>query len=359
MSNYATRLTVDLTNLKANYALFQKLVGDHCQVAGVVKANGYGTGADAAAYTLEEAGCKTFFVATLDEAIQLRKVTQKPIAVLGGLYKDAEAEYTVHGLLPVLNSAEEILRGTYQGPSIWHVDTGMNRLGLRHETIPDLLDEPGVTPPAIFMSHFACADEKDHPLNAKQANLFQKLGDQMRARVPGLRLSLANSSGIFRNKAWHHDLVRPGMALYGLNPTPEQSNPMRTVVTLEARMLEVKTAKSGETAGYSATHKFKRNTLIGIVGIGYADGFLRSGSNRASLYWHGYPCPVLGRVSMDLTILDLSQLPEHVRQPQAGDWLEVIGQTQSADQLADTCGTIGYEILTSLSRRAERVYTKS
>lgn len=351
MSRNPSRITIDLAALGANYDLIKSKVAPSCMVAAVVKANAYGTGIEHAAKVLETKDCPYYFVATLEEGLQLRKFTEKPIAVLGGLYPGAENEYGIHGIIPVMNSVEEIRRDTYNRPAIWHIDTGINRLGLDTNDIISLL-EAGYRLPAIVMSHFACSDEARHPLNQTQARRFSDTVIHFR----DAKKSLANSSAIFRDPAWHHDMVRPGMALYGLNPTPEKANPMQPVVTLETRLLQVKPARANDTVGYGATYTIPKNTTIGIVGLGYADGFLRSGSSSAKLFWQGQPCPVLGRVSMDLIAVDLGGLRQDQPLPHDTDWLEVLGPHQSADQLATSCGTIGYEILTGLSRRSERVY---
>lgn len=340
-----SRLTVDLTAIAENYALFQRMTAPGCGIAGVVKANAYGLGAAQVAPVLDSLGCPLFFVATLDEGIALRRVTATPIAILGGLLPGAEGEYRAHTLIPVMNSPEEVRRGTYSGPCFWHIDTGMNRLGIRPEELEGLKD---CRPPDLVMSHFACADDRDHEMTARQGRVFAEIA----ASFPDSRKSLCNSSGLFRHPEWHYDMVRPGMALTGLNPTPEAPNPMRRTVTLDARLLQIHTAKAGETVGYSATYTASHDTRIGIAGIGYADGFLRSGSGRAVLYHNGRPCPVLGRISMDLTAIDLGPAPD----AQVGDWIEILGPHQDPDALAASCGTIGYEILTDLGPRHLRTY---
>ena len=348
MSHAASRLTVDLTAIAANYRLFQNKTGTACAVAGVVKANAYGLGVDAIVPLLDQLGCPFFFTATFDEALAVRKLTRNPVAVLGGLFKGAESDYLAHGIIPVLNGPEEIRCGTYQGPAIWHIDTGMNRLGIRVDEVDALLDHAAQNPPQLVMSHFACADDVDHPLTARQIADFARIAKLF----PRSRKSLCNSSGLFRHPEAHYDMVRPGMALYGLNPTLETFNPMSQPVRLESRLLQLHPGKKGESVGYSATHTLEHDTTIGILALGYADGFLRSGSGRAVLYHQGRPCPILGRISMDLTAIDLKTCPDAA----PGDWVEVIGPSQSADQLASSAGTIGYEILTDLGRRHQRVY---
>lgn len=342
-----SRITLDPSALKANFKKLVDMSGAECQVASVVKANAYGLGTEIAVPALVEAGCKFFYVAHLEEAFEVRKLTKAPIAVLGGCPSGSEKDFIAHHFIPVLNSLGDI-KAWRGGPSIWHIDTGMNRLGLRLEDMPHAI-ALSAPRPQMLMTHFVASDEKDHPLNAEQVRRF----DESITALPSLPQSLCNSSAIFRNSAWHRQQLRPGMALYGLNPTPETENPMQPVVGVETKILQTRHAKAGETVGYNATRSLNRDSILATVGLGYADGFLRSGSNCASLYWQGHSCPILGRVSMDLIIVDITDCPPPL--PHAGDWLEVIGPNQSADSLAASLGTIGYEVLTSLSRRAQRV----
>ncbi len=351
MTRATSRLTIDLGAVAANYTLLKQRLTSG-QAAGVVKANAYGLGVDLVVPVLDKLGCPFFFVATLDEAVAVRTLTQKPIAVLGGYLHGNEAVYAEHKLTPVMNSAADIRQQSFKGETIWHIDTGMNRLGVLPQDVPALLN--GNTPlPCMVMTHFACADETDHALTRTQGVRFSEIATLLKALKPDIKISMCNSSALFMNPEWHHDLVRPGMALYGLNPTPDTENPMSRTVTLETRLLQIKPVKTGESIGYGASYIVPCDGRIGITGIGYADGLPRAGSNRARFYWQGHPCPVLGRISMDLIAVDLSHLAEGMIQ--AGDWLEIIGQNQSPDQLASDCGTIGYEILTGLSRRSDRI----
>ncbi len=344
-------LTVSLNAIEQNYKKFQSMT--EAAVAGVVKADAYGTGMLQVAKTLHKAGCRHFFVATPEEAAALRmQDADSQIMVLGGLYEGAEEFYAGRGIIPVLNSKDDVKRWSDLArkldsklPGVLHYDTGMNRLGLGEEDMPDT----GSLDLRLIMTHFACSDEQGHPMNERQAHAFERI---IRA-FPNVSKSLSNSSGLFRNKKWHYDLVRPGYALYGGNPTPEAKNPMRSVVSLKTRILQTRVIKTGESAGYSATHVFNKPTRIATVALGYADGFLRSASNKAKLFWGDHACPVVGRVSMDLIIVDIGHLAEN---PQAGEWLEVLGPHQSVDDLAKDCGTIGYEILTSLGPRYLREY---
>lgn len=358
----AAILTINLKALADNYRDLKAKAGEKCAVAGVVKADAYGLGINPVVKTLGDLGCQQFFVATLDEAIALRKLNaQTPIAVLGGLYHGAEKEYLAHHITPVLNSHDDIKRWQDSArqqeqslPAILHVDTGMNRLGLSHDEVGEYIRDKTLMEGVdvqVVMSHFACADEKDHPLTKKQAHDFANIAQHF----PQAKHSLANSSGLYRNESYIHDMVRPGYALYGGNPTPEKNNPMRAVVELSVRILQIRLCKKGESIGYGAGHVFDKDTRTATVALGYADGFLRSGKKNggAKLYYKGQPCPVLGRISMDLVSIDISKVKGT---PQQGDVVEVLGDNQSVDDLATSAGTIGYEILTSLGARYKRQY---
>ena len=353
------RLSINRAALKANYAALQSRVGPRVRVAAMVKANAYGCGLEGCASALEDAGAREFFVANLNEALELRTILETPanIYVLAGFDKLEARTFESEDIIPVLNSPHQLAaylsaprKREGKKPAILHVDTGMNRLGFAMDEIDSA--DCAALDLHFIMSHFACADEKDHPLNETQASRFAEI----RKKFAGTPASLANSSGIFRSPEYHLHLARPGMALYGLNPTPETTNPMRPVVKLETPILQIRTALKGETCGYGASHAFTKDCTLAIAALGYADGFSRALSNRGNLYWNGKPCPVRGRVSMDLVIVDLTDIPEHQR-PHAGDLLEVIGPHQSPDDLAMTAGTISYEILTSLGGRYECRYT--
>ena len=361
-SNHSGILSINLKALADNYRLFQDKVGEGRHVAGVVKADAYGLGLKPVVETLIDLKCPQFFVATLEEAIALRNINaQVPVAVLGGLFIGAEEDYTAHHITPVLNTPDDIARWSKQAKTkqdmlggIIHFDTGMNRLGLSKDEAHALIEKPemldGINVQYV-MTHFACADEKDHPLTKKQAHDFANLAQHF----PNAQKSLANSPGLFVDDAYHHDMVRPGYALYGGNPTPHTNNPMRSVVDLSVCILQIRLCKKGESIGYGASHVFEQDTMTATVALGYADGFLRSGSNKAMLYFNGQPCPVIGRVSMDLVTVDLSGIEGPP--PKQGDALEILGENQNIDDLADAAGTIGYEILTSLGKRYHRSYS--
>ena len=209
----------------------------------------------------------------------------------------------------------------------------------------------------MVISHFVAADdwaeEWAKTLTIQQSQDFSAVT----VRFKNAQKSLANSSGLFRNGDFHHDIVRPGYALYGGNPTPETDNPMNAVVSLHTRILQIRDCEDGQSIGYGASHKFNQKTRTATIALGYADGFLRSNSNRAVVYYNDQPCPVIGRVSMDLVTIDISNIKGE--QPKQGDSVEILGKNQSIDDLAQSAGTIGYEILTSLSHRYKRAYIRA
>lgn len=363
MASQTGTLTVDLDAIKENYGILQEKVGLSCEVAAAVKANAYGLGVKEVAPVLSDAGCRSFFIANINEGIELRAILPRArIAVLGGFWAQAADEYTAHNLTPVLNSYMEIENyGAYAReksqklPAIIHFDTAMNRLGLVASESQKLLANmeilEGLELQAI-MSHFASADDQAATSPQSQYEKFTAIAQNF----SGIKKSLANSSGIFRGVHFHMDMVRPGMALYGLNPTPEQASPMRPVASLTAPVLQIHSIEKGEACGYNETYRFQEKADVAIVSIGYADGFLRSLSGAGALFWKNHALPIRGRVSMDLTICDLSNVPKH-DYPAPGDSLEIIGVHQSADDLAATAKTIGYEILTTLGPRYARKCT--
>ncbi len=353
-------LTIDLAALGENYRFLQEKVGKSCAIGASVKANAYGLGIKPVIETLNTLKCPQYFAATLDEAIEIRKIVpQTPIAVLNGLYQGAEEEYLRENITPILNSKEEIKRWQSLAKSknqalsaFLHINTAMNRQGINLTETQDMIDDPALTKGIILnmvISHFACSDEKDHPLNTHQAELFK----QYSQHFPKSRKSLANSSGIFRDPAYHYDMARPGYALYGGNPTPETSNPMKRVVDLSVPVLQTRICKKGESIGYGASHTFDKDTMTATIGMGYADGFLRTADKQKTFYYNGQACPVIGRVSMDLVTINIQNL---VQKPEVGEMIEILGAHQTIDDLACDMGTIGYEVLTSFGNRYKREY---
>jgi alanine racemase len=353
-------LEIDLAGIVANWRFLSQLVGP-ADCAAVVKADAYGLGAGAVATALAAAGCRRFFVATLDEALALRAALSNccEIAVFNGPAPGSAAEFAAHDLVPVLNDPGQIgeweRTAARQGPlpAMLHLDTGLARLGLSlrdFERLADDLPRPDAISWRALISHLACADEPRHPLNLQQRARFIAA----RCRLGGLPASLAASSGIFLGRQFHFDFVRPGAALYGVNPQPGAANPMRQIVRLNARILQVRDVDAGQPVGYGATHVMSTAGRLATVAVGYADGWLRSLSRRGSGHIGGVHVPLLGRVSMDLAVFDVSAVDPAVARP--GGFIELLGKVHGVDAAAADGGTIGYEILTALGRRYHRIY---
>jgi alanine racemase len=358
-------LTIDLDALAANYRRLRDLAAS-AECAAVVKADAYGLGMAKAAPALARAGCRTFFVATLGEATALRALLpDATIYVFAGLMPGAAELYRAADLRPVLNSAEEIKewasfctsRGE-QLPCAVHIDSGMNRLGLSADEVDQVADMRQLWQTmtlSLVMSHLACADEPDHPKSDAQRRLF----DRLRARLPKALASLANSAGILLGSDYVYDIVRPGLALYGGHARRHGENPFHAVVHLQGRILQVRHVGPGETVGYGATATMHRASRIAVVSVGYADGFFRSlsakdGEQPHLAYFGPHAAPILGRVSMDLITIDVSSVPEELSS--RGRWVELIGPNIPAHKLAARAGTLDYEVLTNLGRRALRRY---
>lgn len=354
-------LTIDLAAIAANWrALRLRAAPAHC--AAVVKADGYGCGLGEVAGTLANAGCETFFVANLAEARRASAAAPNAaVYVLNGLLPGTAAAYGGGNLRPVLGSVAELEEWSsfraasgWRGEAALHFDTGMNRLGFPHEEAAQIAGRLGKDHGiALVMSHFACSEEQ-HPLNPIQMERFRAV----RAHFPGVAGSLSNSSGIFLGHEAHHDLVRPGVALYGANATPGKPNPMQSVVMLQARVVQLRDVEQGATVGYSATWTAQRPTRLAVVSVGYADGFLRAASASdekpgAEVIVAGQRCPIAGRVSMDLIAIDVTDVSAP---PQRGELVTLLGGDIGVDELAERAGTIGYEVLTSLGRRYRRLY---
>ncbi|MBV9555390.1 MAG: alanine racemase, partial [Alphaproteobacteria bacterium] len=322
-----------------------------------VKANGYGLGAAPVAQVLAAAGCRRFFVATLDEGIALRAALgpAPEIAVFNGPPPGSAAEFVEAHLTPVLNTLDQLeewasLPAERRPPAMIHVETGFNRLGLAVDDLSANADCIRTVGAAGLIGHLACADDPAHPLNESQRERFVAA----RRLLPELAGSLAASSGIFLGRDYHFDEVRPGAALYGVNPTPGRANPMRPVVRLAARIVQVREIDRGESVGYGAAHVMAGPGILATAAIGYADGWPRSLSQRGCGWLAGIKVPLLGRVSMDLATFDVSAAPPHAVHP--GALIELIGDRYTVDDVAADAGTIGYEILTALGARHHRVY---
>jgi alanine racemase len=367
-------LRINLRALQNNWRTLRSR-GGSAQCGAVVKANAYGLGVEKIAPALYQAGCRSFFVAHLNEGILLRgvlKTLDAKIYILNGLSPTQAAAYYKAHLIPVLNSLWEVEEWAAfcadfphrkAPPAAFHVDTGMSRLGLRAEELATFLQivRQKSLNICVVMSHFACADQPNHPLNAQQIQAFSQVSAQIKSVFPDVEASLCNSSGVFLPQNAHFDLTRAGYALYGGNPTPNMQNPMQEVVMLQSPILQVRTVKKGESVGYSALWVAQKESQIAAVALGYADGYLRgstctdAASPAAYAKIAGYTCPLLGRISMDLIALDVSDLPPNV--VQRGQEVTFLGEGISLEQVASTANTIGYEILTRLGGRFQLIYT--
>ena len=348
---HGARLTIDLGAIAANW---RTLAARGADCAAVVKADAYGCGIGRVGPALWAAGCRTFFVAHLSEGIAARTVLpEAAIYVLNGLAPGAGEVFAAHDLRPVLGSVEELSDwatvSAGRRPAALHVDTGMNRLGESVSEALALAGDPRIAAAGIdlILSHFVSAEKPEDPVNARQIADFARV----RAAYPGLRASLANSSGVFLKGA-QHDLLRPGYALFGGNPIPGSDNPMRPVVRLEAMIAQVRAVEAGDTAGYNGRWTAPAPSRLATLSLGYADGFPRAISGRGQALVGGIPCPILGLVSMDLIILDVTAAPAAKRGARA----VLIGDSLDIDTVGRAAGTIGYEILTGLGSRYVRTY---
>jgi alanine racemase len=357
-------LTVDLDAIVANWRKLEKTAVP-AECAAVIKADAYGCGVEPVARALAGAGCKTFFVATLDEARAAREaLPAAELYVLDGFFQNCGDVFAKLNCRPVIGDLNELAewdvfcrRSGWSGGAAIHIDTGMNRLGLT------LIEANGIVPRinagdhgiTLVMSHLACAESLNHPLNAKQVAAFREIA----SNFSGVPASLSNSSGIYLGPQFQFDMVRPGAALYGINPTPEADNPMQPVVDLKARIVQLRNVERGDSVGYGGTWTARRPTKLAIVSAGYADGYFRAasandGTRGAEVVVAGKRCPVAGRISMDLMAIDVTDLPD--KTARRGHMATLIGEGITVDEVAHHFGTIGYEVLTSLGKRYARIY---
>src|SRR6201997_873537 len=357
-------LTVNLDAIVANWRKLEKTAVP-AECAGVVKADAYGCGAAPVSKALAAAGCKTFFVATLDEARIVRaSVPQATIYTLNGFFQNTGEAYASINCKPVIGDLNELAewdvfcrRSGWNGGCAIQIDTGINRLGLT------VTEAQGIIPRinagdhgiALVMSHLVSAELVNNATNARQLSAFREIA----SLFTNVQASLANSSGIYLGAQFQFDMVRPGAALYGVNPTPEADNPMQPVVELKARIVQIRNVERGEGVGYGGTWTARRPTKLAIVSAGYADGYFRAGGSNdgtrgAEVIVAGKRCPIAGRVSMDLIAVDVTDLEKNAAR--RGQMATLIGEGITVDELAHHFGTIGYEVLTSLGSRYARVY---
>jgi alanine racemase len=360
-----TILTIVLGALVANWRALGERAGT--EAAAVVKANAYGIGIEPAVTALSRAGCRSFFVAHVSEGIRARSIDRDAaIYVLNGLLPDQCDIYAQHELSPVLGSHEELLEwasfrqgGANARPAALHVDTAMNRLGLwAGEGLNLAREKAGAITAAgigLVMSHFASSEDETDPANARQIAAFAEIA----AAFPGLPASLKNSSGHFLRNCPSYELTRPGYALYGGNPTPGKPNPMRPVIGLESRILQIREVEAGVQVGYNGRWTAKRRSRLATICLGYADGYPRNASwtdtsSGGSAIIGGVACPFVGTVSMDLIIVDVTEVP--IAEVKRGAPVTLIGGPLDLEAVGAGAKTIGYEILTSLGRRHARRY---
>nr|WP_321459356.1 alanine racemase [uncultured Cohaesibacter sp.] len=365
-----SHLAIDLGALADNYHKLSQKTGP-AECAAVIKADAYGLGLELAAQALWKAGARTFFVAHPQEGEKARKTLPDAIIyVLNGLVGDDSPDaydyYRTHQLRPVLGCREEVqLWQSYCEnkdealPCAIHFDTGMNRLGLSLADAQELSALWQSVKPAfgleLIISHLVCADEPDHPKNREQLEKFTAI----RALFPEVKASLANSGGIFLGPDYHFDLCRPGIALYGGAVVSGEKSPMKVVATLKSRILSTRKVAKGQSVSYGATETTGRDSRLAILCLGYADGYLRTASSSdarkgAKVCINGFEAPIIGRVTMDLIIVDISDIAED--KAKRGDWAEFFGSNIAIDDVATAANSISYELLTSLGLRALRSY---
>ena len=355
-------LEINIDSIIHNYQLINNKVGN-TECAAVLKADAYGMGASVIAKALHRAGCSTFFVATIDEGIELRTCFSKnenKIAVLSGFLEGSEDIFYNNKLTPVLNDIEQIKKWDLynkqkkiSAPSILHIDTGMNRLGLTVSEFYDIIRRQTVLKElhvGWIMTHLACGDQPRDTMNKKQLSVFLNAT----TKFPNVKASLANSAGVFLGKSYHLDMVRPGIALYGSGSGSIDSHPLKQVIKLYSRILQIRTLSRGASVGYGASYRASEETRIATVGLGYADGYLRSLSNCSWVFFNGVRLPVIGRISMDYITINITKIASE--KIKTGDFIEIINDKFTLDDLATLANTVPHELLTRLGTRHHRIY---
>lgn len=350
---------IDLDRLCENWRNLNALSGS-ATAAAVIKANGYGHGVKAVALALNQAGCSWFFTASMEEALAVRTILPEArISCFDGLTDQDEDAVLHFGIIPSINDPAELKilhrlarQAEQQVPALLQIDTGMNRLGAGFDTIEELAASPLLEAGdwQLIYSHLASADEPDQPQSKQQREKFE----EVRKRLPAVPASLAATGGIMLGEDFHYDVTRPGIGLYGLPPVPELARHIKPVLSLHARVLQIRQAKAGEDIGYNATARTSRPSRLATIAGGYADGVRRQLSNNGHVHAGGLYAPIIGRVSMDTTIIDITDWPEdHIG---AGGTVDIIHDAFTADDLAAATGTIGYDVLTALGLRAKQHY---
>lgn len=361
-SHVTACLTIDLKAIRENYRSLQRNVGQGVQVAGVVKANAYGLGMEEVATALYQEGCRTFFVADPGEGLALRRLLKDVrIFVFHGVLAGAEPLFEEANLIPVLNDLDQVKRWSLWGqarggkrPAVLHFDTGMTRNGLGKEETIELLRHPdrlkGIDL-SMILSHLASSDDSCSPQNEKQMRAFKSILQAF----PDIPCSFSNSCGLALGESYYFNWVRPGIALYGY-PLSPLSFSLRSALSLQARIIQIHEVKSGQSVGYNGTYRAPKKGRLATLGIGYADGLFRSLSNKGVLRAGKSPLSIVGRISMDYTVVDVSSLPESLCR--IGDWVTVFEDSEDLLRLAQEAGTIPYEVLTRLGERCYRRYER-
>lgn len=357
-----TTLQVNVTNIVKNYQRVVNIVGNKVNVAAVVKANCYGLGMMQIVPALEQEGCREFYVATLDEAISLRQLLKQDadIFVLLGVNKSEEEYFLQHNLIPVLNNQHQMQiwgdKARALGKKLLaalHVDTGMTRLGIPDNQFSEVLSASGAVDLfniSYIISHLACPGICDHPMNETQLNKFK----QIRQSYPKYRYSFSSSAGVLLGQEYIFDQVRPGACLYGINVSEDQVLPLQPVVALTSRIIQVYRITNVQSVGYSASYQLEPGMVTATIPVGYADGYFRCLSNKGYCYIADIKVPIIGAVSMDVLSIDVTHVPEHLRQ--IGQKVELIGNNVSVETIASIANTIGYEVLTSIGNRYYKEY---
>lgn len=355
-------LTIDLSAIQSNWLQIASMLGWDAECAAVVKADAYSVGAREVASALYAAGCRTFYLATLHEAREIRHELPHDavLYVLGGARPGAEAAFVELNLIPVLfslpmfNQWMDFCQAQSEAfPCALKIDTGMTRLGLTQGEFAHLLERASQLAffnPVLFLSHLACADEPDHPLNQQQLDGFRAAVTKIKTFFPEIKTSLANSSGAFLGAQYHFDMVRIGAGLYGINPQPAMPNPLKPVIDLKLPVLQIRTTEQVVSVGYGATNEMPPASRLAVVAGGYADGVHRSLGLTPKGQVNGVDVQAVGRVSMDSCIFDITHIPDEP------EHIDVINNKMTLDYLMEVNKTLGYEVLTSLGRRYQRRY---
>ncbi len=355
-------LKINLSTIQDNYNLL-KTFAKGAEVSSVVKANAYGLGADIISPALESSGCKHFFVATIDEALVLRKCLnlKSNIYILNGVFVDDAKELLANNLIPLLNNLKQIeiwqnlaINTQQKLPCILHIDIGMNRLAIADNEFTKLcsnLEIINMLEPLYILGHLSSSEQKNNPVNKLQLKLFNEKTKNFPSKI---KKSLANSGSIFLGKEYHFDLVRPGGSLYGINPLIENENHLKNVVELNAPIIHIQELSKGKSVGYNETYIAPKDSKIATIPIGYADGYTQPINNLGVVYINNKPAKVIGLVSMDSTIIDVSDIPS--KDIFLGQQVEIVGNNCCFDKLARVCNTNARQLLTMLGSRFKRVY---